>query len=115
MRKIVLFFVVMLLFLQSCTRKEKEIVLDKNDFSALSPVVKWAVVKEPYETLRSEPSIESEAAGYCRKGDVLQILGLRFGEDTRWFLVDGGYIKSDSVLIFANKYRATNESALLVK
>ena len=114
MRKI-FFFIVFAFVFSGCAKKEKEIVLNKDDFSALSPLIKWAVVKEPYATIRSTPSLEADAAGYCRKGDVLQIEGMSISDGEKWYLVNGGYLRQNSIQLYSNRYRAESESRLITE
>ena len=112
--KFLIIFLISLAFL-SCSKKTDEIVLDKEDYTALSPIVKWAVVTEPYVPIRSSPDSESDAVGYCRKGDVLKIDGLSIEAEQKWYLANGGYLKESSIKIYSNKYRAENESKLLAE
>jgi len=103
------------MMMTGCARKMPEIVLDEEDFSALSPLIKWALVKEPYVTIRSSPSEESDSSGYSRKGDVLKIEGVGIENGERWYLVKDGYIPATSVQVFSNKYRAVNESHIITQ
>lgn len=97
----------------SCEKKSDEtIVLDSREPLALAPDLRWAVVTEPYATYRAETSWDGPATGYCRKGDILQVLGeATANEGGVWYKFEGGWLPESSVAIYSNRYKAQTFSA----
>lgn len=111
-----LFFVGLSLFvalLFSCEKKSDEaIIFDSREPLALAPDMRWAVVTEPYATYRTETSWNSPAAGYCRKGDILQVLGVVTAKESGvWYKFEGGWLFESSVAIYSNRYKAQTYSS----
>jgi len=107
-----LFFIIVVLIcvlFSSCTKKIKNenIIFDNSYPLALAPDVKWAVVIEPYAAYRSESSRESGTKSYCRKGEILQVLGNFCQKDKEnWYLFEKGWLPESSVMVYTNRYKA---------
>ena len=99
----------------SCTKKSSAaILLDSSDPRALAPDVSWAVVLDPYVAYRLSPSWDSAAAGYCRKGDILQVTGkAAVKESGTWYKFKDGWLPESAVTIHANRYRAESAAEKL--
>ena len=99
----------------SCTKKSSEAIpLDTSEPLALVPDISWAVVLDPYAAYRSTPSWDSAAAGYCRKGDILQVTGkAAVKESGTWYKFKDGWLSESAVTIYANRYRAESAAGKL--
>ena len=99
----------------SCTKKYSEAIpLDTSEPLALAPDISWAVVLDPYAAYRPIPSWDSAAAGYCRKGDILQVTGkAAVKESGMWYKFKDGWLSESAVTIYANRYRAESAAGKL--
>ena len=99
----------------SCTKKSAETIpLDSSEPLALAPDVEWAVVLDPYAAYRHSPSWDDTAAGYCRKGDVLQVTGkAAVKESGMWYKFKEGWLPESAVTIYSNRYRAESAAEKL--
>ena len=74
---------------------------------AIAPDVDWAVVVEPYVGFREEPGRDSATNSYCRKDEILQVMGFAINQDgEQWYLFENGWIPSSSITIYSNRYKA---------
>ncbi|MCR5495895.1 MAG: hypothetical protein K6F15_09685 [Treponema sp.] len=100
-------------FFSSCS-KNKEIILDNSSPLAMAPDVQWALVIEPYSAFRKESDWSSEVMGHCRKGEIFQILGATMdNEKSVWLNFSFGWLPSNSVEVYSNKYKAETAASLL--
>lgn len=95
----------------SCSKKEEIITFEENSVLDLAPDVKWALITEPYAAYRKNMDFNSDITGYCRKGDILKVLGHSTDKkNNSWYKFDKGWIPSSSLIVYSNKYKA--QSAL---
>jgi hypothetical protein len=94
--------------ISGCREKnENGIPLDDSNPLALAPDVSWAVVLDPYAAYRGETSWEASVTGHCRKGDILQVLGMSAAENGEtWYRFDEGWLPDSAVSVYSNRYRA---------
>ena len=109
-----LFFAVIASFI-SCTKKSAETIpLDTSEPLALAPDISWAVVLDPYAAYRLTSSWDSATAGYCRKGDILQVTGkAAVKENGIWYKFKDGWLPESAVTIYSNRYRAESAAGKL--
>src|SRR5574344_2928563 len=99
--------------ISGCSRHGGEISLDESEPLALAPDVTWAVVIDPYAAYRKDTSWQADAAGHCRKGDILQVEGKTVlddgnsqdGNGQTWYKFKGGWLPSSAVSIFRSEER----------
>ena len=99
----------------SCTKKSSEAIrLDTSEPLALAPDISWAVVLDPYAAYRLTSSWNAAAAGYCRKGDILQVTGkAALKESGVWYKFQDGWLPESAVTIYSNRYRAESAAVKL--
>ena len=102
----------MLMLCSSCSKKNDDIIhFDDSYPLALAPDVTWAVITNPYAAYRSDKSWNSESHGYCRKGEILQVLGKSVDENNvLWFKFEQGWLPSDCLSEYSNRYKALSVS-----
>lgn len=119
MKKILLysmiFFVAASCMLTGCTGKaENEIRLDNSEPLALAPDVSWAVVLDPYAGYRKVTSWNSDVTSYCRKGDILQVLGETAVKGSgNWYEFKDGWLSESAVTVYNNRFKAEAAAAKL--
>jgi hypothetical protein len=95
-------------------RSGKEIQFDKSEPLALAPDVSWAVVLDPYAGFRRETAWSAEVVSYCRKGDILQVLGeTTVKESGNWYEFKNGWLQESAVTIYNNRLKAETAAARL--
>lgn len=101
--------------LVSCAKKMgKEIQLDNSEPLALAPDISWAVVLAPYAGYRKVTSWNSEVISYCRKGDILQVLGeTAVKESGNWYEFKAGWLPESAVTVYSNRLKAETAAAKL--
>ena len=99
-------------FFVSC-KKDKSIHFDESEPLALAYDVSWALVVDSYAMFRAECAWDAEAAGYCRRGTVLKVVGKFLSPDGNWYKFDGGWLPETAIEVYANKLKAQNAASLL--
>lgn len=98
----------------SCEKQEEIIVFDNEYPLALSPSVKWAVVKEPYAAYKSNFGWDAKVIGHCRRGEILQIQGQCFDEEgKKWCYFDDGWLPESCLNIYSNRLKAQRVAKIL--
>lgn len=94
--------------LAGCAKKAgDEILLDSSEPLALAPDVSWGVVLDPYAGYRKSTSWNSEVTSYCRKGDILQVLGETAVKGSgNWYEFKNGWLPESSVTVYNNRLKA---------
>lgn len=95
-------------FTASCSKKIADtIVFDNTHPLALAPDVSWAVVTEPYAAFRPDMNWEAEGEDYCRRGDILQVLGHSLDKKKNsWYRFEKGWLPSSCVSVYQNRLKA---------
>lgn len=108
--KFLFFFVI--INLTSCYKKtEVEIVIDDIVPLSLAPDVSWAVISDPYAAYKTEKSWDSESKTYCRKGDILKVIGKSTDENNNeWYKFEGGWLPASCLSVYSNRYKAQTVS-----
>jgi hypothetical protein len=103
-----IFFIAASCIMTGCAKKTgDEIQFDDSEPLALAPDVSWAVILDPYAGYRKLPSWNSEVKSYCRKGDILQVLGETAVKDSgNWFEFKGGWLPETAVTVYNNRLKA---------
>jgi hypothetical protein len=112
-----LFLVVLPWLMSGCVKKSsEEILFDNSEPLALAPDVTWAVVLDPYAGYRKKASWNSEVTSYCRKGEILQVLGETEARDGgNWYEFKNGWLPELSVTVYSNRFRADSAARRLKK
>ena len=112
-----LFLIVLPWLMSGCVKKGgEEIVFDNSEPLALAPDVTWAVVLDPYAGYRKNASWNSEVTSYCRKGEILQVLGETEARDGgNWYKFKNGWLPELSVTVYSNRLRADTAARRLKK
>lgn len=117
MKKITFALVLLIstLILFSCnTKKEEAIVFDDSYPLALAPDVSWAVITEPYVAFKKDMSWDAEVTTYCRKGEILQVIGTSVDKQKQtWYRFENGWVPSSSLSVYSNRLKAQKIAASL--
>ncbi len=102
------FFIAAACMLTGCAgKKGDEIRLDNSEPLALAPDVSWAVVLDPYAGYRKVTSWNSDVTSYCRKGDILQVLGeTAVKASGNWYEFKDGWLPESAVTVYNNRFKA---------
>jgi len=115
MKKLIFLLSFFILFTVSgCNKNEdksESVVFDESHPYAISPDVEWAVITEPYVGFHEEASHNSSSNSYCRKNEILQVMGFSINDEGQsWYLFEKGWIPASSLVVYKNRYKA--ESAV---
>lgn len=107
--KIVLFVILILFCFVSCgkQRQAEEIVFDNSEPLALAPDIKWALINEPYAAFKDSLDWDSQINGYCRKGDILQVISRSEDKDkVSWYKFKEGWLPASCLSVYSNRMKA---------
>lgn len=91
----------------SCEKKTDVIYFDESEPLALAPDIKWALVVEPYAAFKDSLDWDSKINGYCRKGDILQIISRsEDDDDTSWYKFEQGWLPASCLSVYSNRMKA---------
>lgn len=96
----------------SCEKKQvTEIVFDNSEPLALAPDIKWALIIEPYAAFKDSLAWDSQINGYCRKGDILQIISRSEDkENVSWYKFEQGWLPASCLSVYSNRMKAQTAS-----
>ncbi|MCK9170063.1 MAG: hypothetical protein M0P01_06570 [Treponema sp.] len=111
------FFIVLSCVMTGCAKKTGgEIMFDNSEPLALAPDVSWSVVLDPYAGYRKLPSWNSAVTSYCRKGDILQVLGETAVKGSgNWYEFKNGWLPETAVTVYNNRLKAETAASKLNK
>jgi hypothetical protein len=94
-----------------CAEKNANTPVDISVFEqGLEYGTQWAVISDPYATLRGAGNFSAPVLGYGRHGDVQKITGqVIAGPETGrvlWYSFEKGWLPESSVLVFSNRFKA---------
>lgn len=102
----ILTILISLIFI-SCEKKTEVIYFDESEPLALAPDIRWALITEPYAAFKDSLAWDSQINGYCRKGDILQIISRSEDkEDTSWYKFEQGWLPASSLTVYSNRMKA---------
>lgn len=111
MKKILfILLIISSVFITSCSKKEEDkIVLDSSHPLSLAPDIRWALVIEPYSAFKKDMNYNAENIAYCRKGDILRVLGHSTDKNhNSWYKFEKGWLPETAIVIYSNRYKAEN-------
>lgn len=118
MRFLLIAFFSVVLLLTSCTKKNviEKVVLPKD--TAISTSMQYAVIVEPYVSLRDKPSDDGITSSHARSGDVFVVEAIkaemRNGKQVLWInLENAGWLISSSVRLYPTKEKASTAAKKL--
>lgn len=110
MRKVLICISVLLVLgsLFSCRKREDDTIsLAEEVPLSLAPDVNWAVITSPYAAYKEITDWDSETKSYCRKGDILQVLGKSIdSSNNAWYKFEGGWVSATCLTVYSNRYKA---------
>ncbi len=78
---------------------------------------RFAVVSEPYVSLRDIPGSSGITVAHARRGDILSVKGKRLVPDGKtvvvWLDLGSGWVVESSVKLYSSESRAMNASRLI--
>jgi len=94
--------------LVSCSKREDDTISLKEEVPlSLAPDVSWAVITSPYAAYKEATDWDSETKSYCRKGDILQVLGKSIdSSNNAWYKFEGGWVSGAVLTVYSNRYKA---------
>lgn len=113
--KICKLFVLCLLIifsLFSCNKNSNEIIkFDQSEPLALAPDIKWALIIEPYAGFKESFDWDAEINGYCKKGDILQIISkTQDKKNGVWYKFSQGWLPESCLNVYSNRMKAQTAS-----
>ncbi len=100
--------------LVSCGRVDSLSSLSLPSTPAISTADRFAVIVDPYVSLRDEPGASGITVSHCRKGEIFEVSGKRIvetdGKNEVWVYLGGGWIAQSSVVLFSSRGRALTAS-----
>lgn len=105
------------LFSVSCKNKESISGLTLPPSTRISTEGRFALVSDPYVSLRDIPGPSGITVAHARRGDILRVKGNRLIRDgqtvTLWLDLGQGWVVDSSVLLYSNESRAVHASRLI--
>ncbi len=103
--------------LTSCSRKSQLADVALPELSRVSTEGRFALIVDPYVSLRDIPGSGGVTVAHARRGDVREINGRRIvTQDAQrhiWLDVGQGWVQSSSVEVYSNRARAEHASSLM--
>ncbi len=103
--------------LTSCSRKSQLVDVALPELSRVSTEGRFALIVDPYVSLRDIPGSGGVTVAHARRGDVREITGRRIlTQDAQrhiWLDVGQGWVQSSSVEVYSNRARAEHASSLM--
>lgn len=107
-----------LLVSASCAKSTNLPPLEFDSTPVISKNDRFALILDPYVSLRDAPGESGITISHARRGDVHDVLGVRIlsspgGKPVQWLELDEGWITASSVSLFSNKRKALRVSETL--
>jgi hypothetical protein len=103
--------------LGSCSRKSQLADVALPELSRVSTEGRFALIMDPYVSLRDIPGSGGVTVAHARRGDVREITGRRIvTQDAQrhiWLDVGQGWVQASSVEVYSNRARAEHASSLM--
>lgn len=104
------FFLFLPFLFVSCARSGGVLEMQSIAPEELSPLVRWAVVSDPYVACRKEASYNSPAVSSFRKDEIYMVKGsctVKIDEKPElWYALEDGWVPGSAVNVYSNKFRA---------
>lgn len=117
------FFLLILIVLCGCQQETALPGITPLATPMLQNPEQWAIVTEPYVSLRSESRLEADVIRVLRRADVLNIMGISTelddieGAPDYWYLIkikeDTGWVHGSYLRFYPNKAQAVNAAQRL--
>ena len=110
-------FACLALVAASCGQKESLSRLALPESTRISTEGRFALVSDPYVSLRDIPGPAGITVSHARRGDVLPVKGRKLLSDgpsaVVWLDLGTGWVIDSSVQLYSNKSRAMSASRLI--
>jgi hypothetical protein len=108
-------FAAMALLFQSCSRENKSISsLTFPPTPAISTADRFALILEPYVSLRDQPGESGITVAHGRKGDIFEVTGKRIvqvdDKNVIWVNLGSGWVIAESVELYSSREKAQTAS-----
>ncbi|TAH50954.1 MAG: hypothetical protein EWM51_09590 [Treponema sp.] len=101
----------------SCRKQETVADLSFDATPVVSEHNRFALILDPYVSLRDAPGDKGITVAHARRGDVQEVKGVKIltvaGKPVHWLELDGGWIPASSVSLYSNRRKAQRISETL--
>lgn len=102
----------------SCERTGTISTLSFDETPIISQNDRFALILDPYVSLRDAPGDSGITISHARRGDVHEVTGVKLlsssGEADVWFKLSGGWITASSVSLYSSRQKALRVAETLV-
>lgn len=96
----------------SCSEKNSISDLSFPSSSIISSENRFALIIDPYVSIRDKPGSDGITVAHGRRGDIFSVRGNQLissgkSQQSLWIHIEDGWIQAEKITLFSNKSKAT--------